>query len=269
VPGVEAALWPILAALALVPMALLAWVGKGEQQHAWLWPALALATAATGAWTVAQQAAQWRTGISVALWLSIAISLGLFVIVSAVTRPALRLTPVLAAYLLILAVLALAWRNEPMRPLSGLAPPPWLVVHIALAVLAYSLLTLAAVASAAVAIRERALKAKSSAAFVRRLPAVAEGEALQLRLLIGAAVMLAAAVLTGTVITWIEHRVPFRLDHKTVLSVGGLVLTLGLIVMRRRRAISVRRVAHYILIAYLLVTLAYPGVKFVTDVLIG
>lgn len=268
-PGIEAALWPILATLALVPMTIVAWAGRDERHHAWLWPTLALATAGACAWAVAQQVAEWRTGISVALWLSIAISLGLFVIVSAMTRVAQRLAPLLAAYLLILAVLALAWRNEPMRPLSGLAPPPWLMVHIALAILAYCLLTLAAVASAAVAIRERALKAKSTAAFVRRLPAVAEGEALQLRLLIAAAVLLAAAVITGTVITWIEHRVPFRLDHKTVLSVGGLLLTLGLVAMRRRRAISVRRVAHYILIAYLLVTLAYPGVKFVTDVLIG
>ena len=32
---------------------------------------------------------------------------------------------------------------------------------------------------------------------------------------------------------------------------------------------SVRRAARVVLIGYLLLTLAYPGVKFVTDVLIG
>jgi ABC-type uncharacterized transport system permease subunit len=269
VPDIDAAIWPLLATLALVPLTVVAWAGRGEQHDARLWPALTLAMAGVGAWAVAQQAGQWRTGISVALWLSIAISLGLFVVVCLMTRVAQRLAPLLAAYLLILAVLALAWRNEPMRPLSGLAPPPWLIAHVALSVIAYSLLTLAAVASAAVTIRERALKAKWSWRFVRSLPAVAEGEALQLRLLIAAALLLVAAVVTGMAITWLEYGVPFRLDHKSILSIGGLLLTVGLVALRQRKAISVRRVAHYILVAYLLVTLAYPGVKFVTDVLIG
>jgi ABC-type uncharacterized transport system permease subunit len=42
-----------------------------------------------------------------------------------------------------------------------------------------------------------------------------------------------------------------------------------LLLARYRNGIRGRRAARLALLAYLLLTLAYPGVKFVTDVLIG
>jgi ABC-type uncharacterized transport system permease subunit len=43
----------------------------------------------------------------------------------------------------------------------------------------------------------------------------------------------------------------------------------ALLAARRISGLRGRKVARWALIAYLLLTLAYPGVKFVTDVLMG
>jgi ABC-type uncharacterized transport system permease subunit len=58
-------------------------------------------------------------------------------------------------------------------------------------------------------------------------------------------------------------------DHKTLLSVAAFVVIGFLLLARYRNGIRGRRAARLALLAYLLLTLAYPGVKFVTDVLIG
>ena len=42
-----------------------------------------------------------------------------------------------------------------------------------------------------------------------------------------------------------------------------------LLIADRRTGVRGRRAARYVLLAYLLLTLAYPGVKFVTDVVLA
>jgi ABC-type uncharacterized transport system permease subunit len=136
-------------------------------------------------------------------------------------------------------------------------------------VVAYGLLTLAAVAGAAVVLQERALKTKRPTAFTRQLPAVADGEALQERLLLASAVVLGVALVTGSALSWRETGMLLRLDHKTVLSLATFLVIIVLLWLHHRQGLSERRAARYVLVAYLLLTLAYPGVKFVTDVVIG
>ena len=58
-------------------------------------------------------------------------------------------------------------------------------------------------------------------------------------------------------------------SHKTAFSLATFAVIGMLLVLHHRVGIAGRRVARYVLLAYLLLTLAYPGVKFVTDVLIG
>ena len=50
---------------------------------------------------------------------------------------------------------------------------------------------------------------------------------------------------------------------------GGFVLIAGLLFAHYRTGLRGRRAARLVLIAYLLVTLGYPGVKFVRDVLLA
>jgi ABC-type uncharacterized transport system permease subunit len=228
-----------------------------------------VAVAGPVAFVAVQQGAAWRTGVATALWLAIAVTMILFALLSVLHAPVRRLTPLLLGYLFVLGGLATLCLKEPDRPLSGLAPAGWLPVHILVSVVAYGLLTLAAVAGAAVVLQERALKTKRPTAFTRQLPAVAEGEALQERLLIASAVVLGIAVVTGSALSWRETGAFLRLDHKTVLSLATFVVIVALLWLHHRQGLSGRRAARYVLVAYLLLTLAYPGVKFVTDVLIG
>jgi ABC-type uncharacterized transport system permease subunit len=256
-----------LAALAaLVPAALMP---AGRVRDPLYWLLVAVAAAGPVAFVAVQQGDVWRTGVAAALWLAIAVTMVLFVVLAAVQPVARRLSPLLLGYLFVLGALATLWLNEPERPLTGLAPPAWLQVHILVSVVAYGLLTLAAVAGAAVVVQERALKRKRPTSFTRLLPAVADGEALQERLLAASAVVLAVAVVTGATLSWRETGMLLRLDHKTVLVLATFGMIVALLWLHFRRGLSGRRAARYVLVAYLLLTLGYPGVKFVTDVLMG
>jgi ABC-type uncharacterized transport system permease subunit len=183
--------------------------------------------------------------------------------------PARRLAPLLLGYLLGLGVLAVLWQGEPAHALGTIASPGWIIAHILLAIAAYGLLTVAAVAGTAVVLRERALKAKRASRFVPALPSIAEGERLQGKLLQASAWLLGAALISGMAMDWVQRRVLLHVDHKTVLSLLTLVVILAVLFLRRSSGLSARRAAQYVLLAYLLLTLAYPGVKFVTDVILG
>ena len=254
----------LAAVVSLVPAAVI--TTDGERRY---WLALAIAVIGPTLWVAVRLAGPWQTGVAGALWMAIAVSVMLFAVVAALAPSARRLTSLLLAYLVVLGAVATLWLDEPGRPLTGLAPTNWLGVHIAVSLVAYGLLTLAAVAGAAVALQERALRTKRPTLLSRRLPAMAEGERLQAGLLTASAVVLGIALITGMTIGWIEARMPIRLDHKTVLSLLAFAVIVVLLSLHYRAGLSGRRAARYILVAYLLLTLAYPGVKFVTDVLLG
>lgn len=262
-----------LAALAALVPAAVAPVARGggtaSARDGLFWLLIGVAFAGPALWVVVQLGGAWRTGVATALWLSIAVSLALFALVAATQVAAWRLAPLLLGYLFLLGVLATMWQHAPERPLSGQAPTLWLQAHILVAVAAYGLLTLAAVAGAGVFIQERALKRKRTTSFTHQLPSVAEGERLQARLLTAAEAVLAVALVTGMTIEWFETGAVLRPDHKTVLSLLTFAVIALLLYMHHRGGMSGRRAARYVLVAYLLLTLAYPGVKFVTDVLIG
>ncbi|MGQ0663859.1 MAG: cytochrome c biogenesis protein CcsA [Pseudomonadota bacterium] len=255
---------------ALIPAALIPVARRGgsEARDGLFWALIVVATAGPCAWVAVQLAEAWRTGLAAALWLSIAVSMILFAVLAATDRHAWRLAPLLLGYLFLLGMLATIWHHAPERPL-GAAPASWLQAHILVAVVAYGLLTLAAVAGTGVFLQERALRSKRPNAFTRQLPSVADGEALQAKLLLASWAVLAAALATGMSIGWLEHRSLLRLDHKTVLSLLAFAMIAALLWFHYRSGLGGRRGARYVLLAYLLLTLAYPGVKFVTDVLIG
>jgi ABC-type uncharacterized transport system permease subunit len=128
---------------------------------------------------------------------------------------------------------------------------------------------LAAVAGLGVFLQERALRFKRPTEFTRRLPSVAMGESLLVRLLMASGTVLGLALVSGITVSQLVQGRFIVLDHKTLLSLATFLAISVLVVMHYRGGLSGRRAARYVLFAYLLLTLAYPGVKFVTDVLIG
>lgn len=261
-----ATLLSIAAILAMLPAALAGL--RSETPRPLFWLLLVAALAGPLAWIAVDFAPGWRTGLSSALWVSVAATLALFLGLAALSPAGRRLTVLLMPYLALLGGLATIWQHQPERPLiPGEAGSAWVAVHIVTALIAYALLTLGAVAALAVFLQERALKRKRPTALTSVLPAVADAERLQIRLLGASAAVLGLGLLTGTAARLVVEGRWLSLDHKTVLSVATLAVLLFLLIAHRRSGVRGRRAARLLLLAYLLLTLAYPGVKFVTDVL--
>ncbi|MDR3515291.1 MAG: cytochrome c biogenesis protein CcsA [Azospirillaceae bacterium] len=267
-------LLPSLAALAgLVPavlVGLLMPAGRAPlRPDRRVWGALALGIAAPMLWTAIQVAGTWRTGLSTALWASIAACMALFTLLAGWRAPVWRLAPLFLPYMAVMAVLATITAESPDPRLGRVAPSFWIDSHIVVSVTTYGLLTLAAIAALAGFLQDRALKAKRPTALTRALPPVAESERLQVFLLTASEFVLGVGVLTGVTVLYFERGTLLRLDHKILLSSLAFVLIGCLLIAHRATGVGGRTVARLVLVAYLLITLAYPGVKFVTDIVLS
>ena len=257
------------ALIALVPVSVWSFKPAPARRDLVFWAVLAAAAAGPAAVSVAQLFRPWQSGLSLALWMSIAASMAIFIAVALTMREAWRLTPLLAPYLLLLGILATLWSNvTPSGPaLSSM--DTWLALHIVVSVATYGLCTLAAVAGAAVVMQERAIKRKRPHGLTHRLPSVADASRLQVRLLGASAAVLALGILTGMAGQYLTSARLIEFDHKTLLSFLAFAVINLLLFLNRRSGLRGQRAARLILLAYLLLTLAYPGVKFVTDVLMA
>lgn len=254
--------------LSLLPAAAVAYRPDGKRD-ALFWLVAAVALAGPAAWSAVMLSGPWRTGLSSTLWICIAASMALYVALSAWMREAWRLAPLLLPYLFLLGIVATVSAQAPERPFSAQAPLAWLEAHIVAAVLTYGLLTIAAVAAVAVFLQERAMKRKRPTRLTALLPSVAAAENMQVRLLIATEIVLGLGLATGMASQFFETGSFIVLSHKTLLSIVAFVLIGVLLIVHYRTGMRGRRAARYALIAYLMVTLGFPGVKFVTDVLIG
>lgn len=264
-------IFSLTALLTLLPAAIYPYrriVGTGGQGRAvHFWAALALSVIGSSTWAFAQIAANWTTGLSAALWITIAVCLLVFIALSAISRSGWRLSPILLPYLLVLAMVATATQRSGTPMLVGGAPNLWLYTHIGLSVLTYALLTLAGVASLAAFLQERALKTKRPTSLTRFLPPVAESERLQFRLLVVSETALFAGLVSGLAVLHYEWDSAFGMGHKMLFAIATFFVIGILLLAQSWTGVRGRAAARVVLIAYLLLTLAYPGVKFVTSVL--
>ena len=153
--------------------------------------------------------------------------------------------------------------------MEGAAPAGWVYLHIAFSLATYAVLTLAAIAGVSTFLQDRALKNKKATILTRALPTLSAGEVLELRLLGLTAGILVIGLLTGMAVQYFDTGELLVMNHKTVLSLATFAIVVILLAVRHKTGLRGRKAARLILLAYLLLTLAYPGVKFVTDVLIS
>ena len=259
----------VTALLSLVPASLLSYRRSAEGRDLLFWVVLGAAVVGPLAFTLAQLDEVWRSGLSIALWVSIATSAAFFAVAAAVTQHAWRLAPLLLPYLCLLGLLAVVWGHVPAQPDAVDEPGTWLAIHIAVSVATYALATLAAVAGTAVFLQERALRRKELSALTRRLPSIAHAEGLEVRFLILAELVLGIGILTGMAMGYLSDGRLLEVDHKVVFSLLAFGVIAALLILHHQTGLRGRRAARVVLLAYLLLTLAYPGVKFVTDVLMG
>ena len=258
----------LTALISLLPAAITLF-RKPARRDTIFWSAMVVATAGTLAWVVARQANGWSTGVSTALWLTIAACLVFFMVTAVATSEGWRLLPLLAPYLVLLAALATLWDQAPERPLVGDAPLGWIGTHIAVSVSTYGLITLAAIAALAAWIQQRALKAKTYSPLAKLLPPLADSEHLILRLLQISDIVLAIGLATGVATFYMESGHFLLIDQKTIFTTSVFVVVGVLLIAQARWGMRGRSAVRGVLLAYLLLTLGYPGVKFVTDILLG
>lgn len=256
------------ALIALLPSAVLPYRRDGEAGRLF-WLLLAVAFAGPLAWSASAFASGWRTGLAPALWLTVLATLAVFGTVVVLSRDGRRLAALLFPWLIVLGLIATVWQNQPERPMEATAPAGWVWLHIAFSLATYAVLTLAAVAGLSAFLQERALKTKRQTALTRALPSLSLAEMLELRLLGLSAAMLVLGLLTGMTVQYFETGALLAVNHKTAFSLAALAIVAILLIARRASGLRGRQAARLVLLAYLLLTFAYPGVKFVTDVLMA
>lgn len=259
---------------AFVPASLQA-LRRLPSRDALFWGVIGLATAAalarvgwqlSGTW----ETGRWETGLAEALWVTVAATLGVYAVVAAAAAQAWRLAPIVAGYMILLGGIATVWQQTPGQPLAASAGTTgWTGVHIVLSVVTYGIVTVAAIAALAAFLQERALKQKRPTALTRMLPPIASCEALVVRLLLIGEILLALGLATGMAVQYHETGALLVFDHKTILTITAFLVVAGLLAAHHISGVRGRRAARLVLLAYLLLTLGYPGVKFITDVLIA
>ena len=254
------------------PILALAWRREPGRDHIF-WLLLAAAFLGPFLWSIIAHAVAWQAELTAALWTTIAATWGLFTFLCVYEKEAWRLIAIIAPVLLIMAVLAIIWSGQhgqsPATEIPGAARGAGLGLHIAVSVATYGLLTIAAAAGSAGIIQDRTLKSKQPTARSRNLPALSDCDAMMFRLLSMAEVVLALGVVSGMALQFQETRHILAFDHKTILALISFGLIAVLLVTHRFYGLRGRKAARWVLSAYLCLTLGYPGVKFVTDVILN
>jgi ABC-type uncharacterized transport system permease subunit len=258
----------LAALLSLFPLTLAIWRG-GAARNGLYWVLLGVALAGPTTLVVARYGGSWNSGLSEALWVTVLGAILLFGAISALSREAWRLSSLLFPYLILLGAIGTIWDHASESGVTNGVPGGWILLHILVSVVTYSLLTLAAIAGLAVLLRERSMRLKRRDALSDLLPSVADSERLQVRLLVASEAVLGFDMLTGMGIQLMNTGRLLAFDHKTLLTIGGFLLIGGLLFAHFRTGLRGRKAARLFLVGYLLVTLGYPGVKFVRDVLLG
>jgi ABC-type uncharacterized transport system permease subunit len=257
----------VSALVSMLPVSALA-LKRPLERGGLFWLLLAVAVAGPAVAAIDKLAQGWLSSLSAALWLIIVASLAMFVVVSALTVHGWRLAPLLLPYLFLLGIGAAV--TEFVPPAAPIASPDrWAEVHVLVAVLTYGLLTLAAVAGFAVYLQERSLKRRRPSALTALLPSVTDAEQLQIWLLGASALVLGLGLVTGAATQYVETGHMIEVSHKTIFAVTAFVVVVLLLLIHQRTGLRGRRATQFILVAYLLLMLASPGVKLVTDVILA
>ncbi len=135
--------------------------------------------------------------------------------------------------------------------------------HLLISLLAYAVLTLATIHALMYLQLNRSLKRKQIGTLLKALPALTEIEKHMYAQILGAAWLLGIGILTGLTWQWREAAHFHLLTHKILLAIFSWVVLVMLLVMRKRANWSGRKGSIMVIAAYIMLVLAYFGVKFI------
>jgi ABC-type uncharacterized transport system permease subunit len=181
-------------------------------------------------------------------------------------------------FLLVLPIAAIASFLPVMFPGAIIGRPsasPLFQVHLLLAILAYSLLTIAAIHALLMATMERRLHGEAMAApgrlgfVIDRLPPLLAMEGVLFRLITVGFVLLTATLVSGIFFSEELFGRPLRFDHKTVFAIAAWVVFAGLLLGRVVFGWRGRTALRWTITGFVMLLLAYVGSHFVLEVLLN
>jgi len=145
--------------------------------------------------------------------------------------------------------------------------------HVAVAVMAYSTLTIAAFHAVLMALQEARLHTRASkpgvlGAAIDQLPALLTMEKLLFRMISIGFVLLSLTVLSGVVFSEQLFGKPLRWDHKNVFALLSWLLFAALLMGRRWRGWRGKTALRFTLAGFATLALAYVGSRFVLEVVL-
>jgi len=151
---------------------------------------------------------------------------------------------------------------------------PLFRVHLLLAILAYSLLTIAAMHALLMASMDRRLHGEAVAdhgrlaQFLDRLPPLLAMETVLFRLIVAGFLLLTATLVSGVFFSEAVFGRALRFDHKTVFTFAAWVVFAGLLAGRLIFGWRGRTALRWTLTGFAMLMLAYIGSRFVLEVLL-
>jgi ABC-type uncharacterized transport system permease subunit len=269
----------LLAALAYAILAVSLWrplarsnkkVGAGKLRHVCLGGAIVLHGIALYQSILPGQSLHlgWALALSAAIWLGMVV----FWLESLV----MRLEGLLLLLLPASAVAALLAALFPAGHVVAHAGVEWLRIHLLIALVAYGLITVAAVQALLMAALDRQLHRPiqpetERGMFSRALdsmPPLLVQEVLLFRLIWIGFAILTLAVITGSIVSLRLSATVLPLDHKTVFTLLSW-LTFGILLLGRHLKGWRGRIAlRWTLTGFAFLLLAYTGSRFVLDVIL-
>ena len=154
---------------------------------------------------------------------------------------------------------------------SATVPQPmaWQIkLHVSFALLAYSLLSIAALLALLLSLQERALRLhKLDSGLIRALPPLTMTEALLFRLIGTGFVFLTLTLVSG--VLFVDDLFAQHLAHKTILSIASWLVFGTLLFGRWRWGWRGGRAVRLTLIGMAVLVLAFFGSKFVLEMVLG
>ncbi len=195
--------------------------------------------------------------LSVSGWLTAGVLL-----VAAMMRPVESLGIVLLPFSAATVILALLFPAE--RVIESRQWP--IELHILIAILAYSMLALAAVQAILLAIQDRRLHNRHPGGFIRGIPPLITMEALLFQMISIGFVLLSLALLSG--LLFLDDIFAQHLVHKTVLSIAAWGVFGILLWGRWRFGWRGRTAIRWTLSGFVALVLAYFGSKLVLELVL-
>ena len=143
------------------------------------------------------------------------------------------------------------------------------IVHIGIALLAYSLFTFAALHALLMAIAERSLHNKPTLLKLPSFPPLMVMESLLFRVIALGFVLLTLTLLSGMLFSEEIFGKPLQFNHKVVFSVASWLIYGWLLYGRYQYGWRGKKAIRLTLIGFAILLLAYVGTRFVLQVVLG